>query len=115
MLRLRSKRIGSLFAFEFAAVSAPKHYLIRSPFILARSRTSASGTPGHSAVLTAPKFHCSPFTRGLSSERPFPAHSKVTNWVWEGIFTRSCKLRLRGRLTRPTTFNRQVDGSTLGI
>ena len=74
-------RIGSLLVSSLP-LSALRNTISLAPSLMpARSRTSASGTPVHSAVLTAPKFHCSPFTRGLSNERPFPAHSKVTNWV----------------------------------
>src|SRR6516164_5204937 len=86
MLRLRSKRIGSLLASSLP-LSAPRNTTSLAPALrFARSSTSESDTPVHSAVLTAPTFHCSPSTRGLSSERPFPAHSRVTNWPLGGHF-----------------------------
>src|SRR5215469_541888 len=69
ILRLRSKRIGSLLASGLP-LSAPRNTIsLALALTFARSRISTSGTPVHSAVLTAPKFHCSPFTRGLSTRR----------------------------------------------
>ncbi len=41
-------------------------------------QTSASGTPVHSAVLTAPRCHFSPSTADSIIDRPLPAHSSVT-------------------------------------
>ena len=66
--------------------SAPRKTISQPPGIVpARSRISTSGTPVHSAVLTAPSCHCSPGTGGPNKERPLPAHSSVATSVWEGM------------------------------
>jgi len=99
---------------KFSAVGASKYYLSRARF---NSRS----------VQNLRKWHASPFGCADSAQVPLlpihtraqqlaaiPAHSKVTNWVWEGIFIMARKLRLRGRSTKPTTFTRQLDESSLG-
>ena len=68
-----------------ARVGTAEHDLSGLGLTPARSSTSASGTPVHSAVLTAPWRHCSPGVGGSSRKRPLPAHSSVTTVVCDGI------------------------------
>lgn len=76
--------------------SAPRNSTSRARFRTpARASTSRTGTPVHSAVLTAPRYHCSPWAGGSNDARPFPAHSSVTICDCDRMPWSSRKLKLQ--------------------
>ena len=64
--------------------------------------TSASRTPVHVQVPTAPLRHWTPATGGSKNARPFPAHSSVTVTVVDGICRRSGIRTVTGAGTSPS-------------
>ena len=76
--------------------------------------TSASRTPRHTAVPTAPFSHWRPDAGGLWKLRPFPAHSSVMVWVTASSRLRSSRRSVSGFSTSPSTVRTYADGSMTG-
>ncbi len=83
-------------------------------FTPARASTSASGTPVHWALLTAPSSHWAPSTCGTRNTRPLPAHSSVAGRVCWAMPASSSTVSSNGRSTCPSTRTVNVARSTFG-
>src|SRR5450432_1036589 len=79
--RLRSNLTGSAEPSTVPRSAPRKTSSVAPAWMPARSSTSSSRTPVHSAVLTAPSCHCAPSGAGLNRVRPLPAHSSVATKV----------------------------------
>ncbi len=83
--------------------SAPEtHRCVAPGFIPAFLSTSATRTPVHFAVPTAPFFHWMPATGGSKKARPLPAHSSVTVTEACGSCFRSATESDTGAATSPS-------------
>ena len=78
------------------------------------ARRSANRTPVHSAVLTAPRSHCTPPTTGLRKTRPLPAHSSVTTFDIFGSARNCSSVSVSGCPTAPRTCSVHAATSTCG-
>ena len=72
----------------------------------ARSRTSASRTPVHSALPTAPRSQPTPGTLGRKFARPLPEHWSTAVTVTRANPARSSGLKLNGRFDQPADLDR---------